>query len=143
MNTERLITCHPLHKKKWKKIELVNWEVKFSYTFSAQSTSSKLFKQAFSPRPLDLPNLESLYLERFVFKDDDDEFYNSSYCFPEEPFSRLPNLEKLSLQQCRVTNLVICSSKLWILELFFKVTQLEETAKMKQISTPALTSLRY
>lgn len=90
------------------------------------------------PKPLILPNLKSLYLESFTFKDDD-----SIYYFPKEPFSGFPNLEKLSLHHCEVSSLVIFSSKLRILEFYFTERLRWEKAKMKQISTPMLTSLRY
>ncbi|KAL8482113.1 hypothetical protein ACS0TY_028318 [Phlomoides rotata] len=66
----------------------------------------------------------------------------SIYYFPEESFSGFPNLEKLSLHHCRLSSLIIFSSKLRILEFYFKDRYGEEKAVMKQISTPMLTSLR-
>ncbi|KAG6409336.1 hypothetical protein SASPL_127374 [Salvia splendens] len=80
------------------------------------------------PGRLSLPNLKSFHLETpLVFYDDD---------ISMEPFSGLPELEKLTLIKYSWDGLVIKAPKLRVLEII-------DFYKVKEISAPLLTSFRY
>lgn len=87
------------------------------------------------PKDFSLPHLNTLYLENSVFIDDGDLF---SFC--KEPFSRFPELEKLTLRRCTVYGLVIAAPKLRVLEIVHDKLFSEA---MEEISTPMLTSFQY
>ncbi|KAG8378299.1 hypothetical protein BUALT_Bualt08G0123000 [Buddleja alternifolia] len=87
-------------------------------------------------KPFILPNLKTLYLERFHFD-------GNIYSFSKEPFSSLPNLEELTLHRCELLGLTISASKLRILEISFEYPLFSFEAKMEKISAPSLTSFRY
>lgn len=87
------------------------------------------------PNKFSLPHLNTLYLENSVFIDDGDLF-----SFSKEPFSRFPELEKLTLRRCSVHGRVISAPKLRVLEI---VQDKLFSEAMEEISTPMLTSFRY
>ncbi|KAL3641301.1 hypothetical protein CASFOL_016269 [Castilleja foliolosa] len=91
------------------------------------------------PKPLLMPNLKTLYLDNFEFKDDTCNLYS----FPTEPFSGFPNLEELTMFNCQVSagDLIIRSKKLRFLEISDQYRKGE--MKIEEVSTPGLISFRY
>ncbi|KAL1551929.1 hypothetical protein AAHA92_12792 [Salvia divinorum] len=82
------------------------------------------------PGRLSLPNLKTFHLETVLVFDDDHHMM--------EPFSGLPELEKLTLGAGYwIGGLVIKAPKLRVLEIY------DYDLKVKEISAPQLTSFRY
>ncbi|GFP89761.1 putative F-box/LRR-repeat protein at3g44810 [Phtheirospermum japonicum] len=91
------------------------------------------------PKPLIMPNLETLYLDSFEFKGGADNLYS----FPKEPFSGFPNLEELTIHNCEVSGLIIRSARLRVLEISFQGPFFSREEKIEEISVPGLVSFRY
>lgn len=90
------------------------------------------------PKPFVLPKVTTLQLECFQFTDNGD-----LYSFSKEPFSGFPCLEKLTLNCTDLDGLIICGSKLKILEITSRDAFFSSQKSIERISAPVLTSFRY
>ncbi|XP_057795860.1 F-box/LRR-repeat protein At3g26922-like [Salvia miltiorrhiza] len=105
--------------------------------FFASTTLRELHLRQFSggislPGNFCLPHLKTLYLESTRFFKHD-----FLYTILKEPFSRFPELEKLTLRRCMLYRLVVKAPKLRFLEI------IQERLEMEEISAPLLTWFRY
>ncbi|KAL3638796.1 hypothetical protein CASFOL_016703 [Castilleja foliolosa] len=90
-------------------------------------------------QPFTIPNLKTLHLDSFEFRDDN----NDPYRFPTEPFSGFPILEELTIRNCEVSGLIIRSTRLRVLEISFGQPLFSRQVKIERISAPVLSSFRY
>ncbi|XP_047961800.1 F-box/FBD/LRR-repeat protein At3g26920-like [Salvia hispanica] len=94
------------------------------------------FMWIYLPGRLSLPNLKTLYLERVLLFDD-----HCSRDYVMEPFTGLPELEKLYLCEYPIIGLVLRAPKLRVLEIVQYSFELLKV--VEEISAPLLTSFRY
>ncbi|CAK9139861.1 unnamed protein product [Ilex paraguariensis] len=90
------------------------------------------------PKSFSLPALKTLYLYRASFIDDD--------CLsnPAEPFSRFPNIERLTLRNCQLSNSIIYAPKVRYLEILFRGHRPMFSSESKIVlSTPRLSSFKF
>ncbi|KAG6435957.1 hypothetical protein SASPL_100838 [Salvia splendens] len=89
------------------------------------------------PQQFSFPHLKTLYLESYQFTGD--------CTISDEPFSGFPELEKLTLQRCNVSGLVVKAPRLRFLEITQETNSsyFHQEMRMGEISAPLLVSFSY